>query len=412
MIGLDLGTEKLKWFDGKRFGEGTPSGNAPLTVGLSSHTVLVRRAAYPICKGANLKRLILSDVTAELSLDPSQVAVSYCLAEKRESGCEFFVFVEKREFLKEVEGKFRYSGITLDLLGGLAAVGKLYGSALVVDAGAAKVAFYLVQEGRLRHLEVLRGGFNYYRENLSLLLNRLSPFLSEGGKVLLIGGGALDDDFKEALSPKVDFEVPNFPPFGELAPLYFNAYGLYHFKSSTCKAYFSRSSLFDLEFLQKNRSLLLKAAAAGLASLFFITVGQLFSYLSAKKEYYALKGALKEELSKVLGEPVLAPEIQVPQKLQELKELREFLLADRPPLLYYLHAVSSSVSDGVKVLSVEGSVRSGSFTVEGRAENGEALNRFVENLKKRFKKVSLSSNREVKGGVRFKLELSGVKVGA
>ncbi|MEO2065510.1 MAG: hypothetical protein ABGX17_03305, partial [Desulfurobacteriaceae bacterium] len=225
-------------------------------------------------------------------------------------------------------------------------------------------------------------------------------------KVILIGGGALSKEVREILKP-FNVEVPEFEPFGSETPLYFNAYGLYNFKESPCRAVFSQPSLFSSELFEKNRSLLIRASVLTTASLILITTAQVLQLQYAKKEYQQVKKEINEELSKVVGEKILLPEVQIPQKLRELKELKETLKLDQPSALLYLKGISDSVVEGIRVIEVSGSASSGQFTVVGRSSQEESLRKFSENLKKRFKKVSISLAKNRK----FKITIWGLKVG-
>ncbi|ADU97476.1 hypothetical protein Theam_1515 [Thermovibrio ammonificans HB-1] len=411
MIGVDAGSSAVKWFDGKAFGLGELPA-APLVVGVSSATALVKFSDYPVCKGTNLKRLIVSDVAAELSVSPSEVAVAYCPVERLEKGCRFLTFVEKVQVLNSLREKFKeLSFLTVDAVGGATAGYLLFGESpfTVLDAGASKLSCYRVEGGLITGFELLRGGFSYHLPRLSAAVERLKGLFK--GKLLLVGGGALSEEFKGELGKLVSFEVPEIHPFGRETPLFFNAYGLRHLRRFRCRAFFFQRSLFNLDFLQKNRLLLVKLAGGIAVSLFFFTAAQVVQLVAAKRDYTALKGELYSKLSELLGEKVVAPEIQIPQEIESLKEEARFLLADRPPLLLYLDAISRSVVKGLKVLEIEGDIKSGRFTVTGLAQGSNLVDAFVANLRARFRKVSVSSTSQVKGGVKFTVTVSGVKLG-
>jgi len=403
MIGVDYGSSTVKWFDGKRFGTGLPEGRG-LVVGLSSKTVLVKEAVFPLCRGKQLEKMVLNEVVSDLSVEPSQVAVAFCPAERLEKGCRHLIFVEKRELLEALPPEVKEgSTLTVDLIGALSAATLLYPDEdlTVVDAGEGKVGFYFVSGSRLRAVEVFRLGYRSFVERFGELS---VPKVS--GRLVLIGGGALSEEFVE-LFKEFSPLVPEIPPFGEETPLYFNAYGLYHFKKSPCRAAFAQPSLLSSEFFQKNRGLFVRAGALVGLSLILLTAAEAIRVKVARDDYLAAKREFKERLSELLGEKVLIPEVQIPQKLEELKALKELLKVDQPGALLYLRAISESTTEGVRVLEVKGSASSGQFTVVGRFESEEALEAFVSSLKRRFKKVSVSVD-----GNRFRITLWRVKVGA
>ena len=405
MIGVDFGSSSVKWFDGERFGEGIPKGRN-FNVGVSSRELFVKFSEYPICRGSSLKKLILNDVSIELSVEPDEISVAFCPVERLQKGCRFLIFVEKRENLQRIpEEILNSSQITVDLLGGINSLIKHYlDTFTLIDAGKGKVAVVNVQDGSIRGFEVFRGGFDYYVSDLSFL----KEFLSD--KVFLSGGGALSREFRESLRKVTDFEIPEIEPFGEKTPLFLNAYGLYHFRKSPCKAFFKALSLFSSEFFQKNRKLIVLSSFSLLLSLTLITSAEVLNLLRAKNDYYQTKRELNRELSRVLGERVLAPDIQVSQKLESLKQLADFLRLDAPSLLFYLDGISKSVVKGVNVISVDGSVSSGSFKLKGRAENSRVLDDFVKKLKTLFAKVSVSAERRDRKGIFFTI-LLGVNRG-
>ena len=397
MIGVDWGSSTVKWFDGKNFGTGTPKGRS-FTVGISSSQLLVKQSFYPICSGSKLKKLILNDVSTDLSVNPEEISVAFCQAEKLEKGCRFFIFVEKRERLRELPEEISSKAqITVDILGGISAALTFSETFTLIDAGSKKVAVAIVKGGKVERLEVLRGGYTYHLNSGELfsLMGEIGQ-----GTVFLTGGGALSEEFKGELSKAVSFTVPKVEPFGEETPLYFNAYGLYNFRKSPCKAFFKSLSFLSQDVLKEKRRLFLIGGAVGL-SLLGITGGLFINYLAVKRDYYLEKMAFKKELSKVAGEELLAPEIQIPEKLNSYRELADFLKINEPSLLYYMKGISNSVVKGVKVLAVEGTLSSGSFTVKGRADRDSSLKAFVDNLRRYFKRVSISSTKNTGGRIGF-----------
>jgi len=403
MIGVDYGSSTVKWFDGRRFGTGLPEGRG-LVVGLSSKTVLVKEAVFPLCKGKQLEKMVLNEVVSDLSVEPSQVAVAFCPAERLEKGCRHLIFVEKRELLDSLPPEVREgSTLTVDLIGALSAVSLLYPEeeVTVVDAGSGKVGFYRVSNSQLKGVEIFRFGFDAFAQRFKSL-----PLPAVSGRLILIGGGALNEEFVE-LFKEFSPEIPVVSPFGEQTPLYFNAYGLYHFKKSPCRAAFTQPSLFSSELFQKNRKLFLRAGALVGLSLILLTAAEAIRVKVARDDYLAAKREFREKLSELLGEKVLLPEVQVNQKLTELENLKELLKVNQPSALVYLKAIAESLTGGVKVLEVKGSASSGQFTVVGRFESEEALEAFVSNLKKRFEKVLVSVD-----GKKFTITLWRVKVGA
>ncbi len=397
MIGVDYGSSEVKWFDGSRFGTGIPGGRS-FTVGLSSSQLLVKESFYPVCSGSKLRKLIVNDVAADLSIDPRELSVAFCRKEKENAGCRFLIFVEKREKLEGLPSELlSKSQITVDILGGVTAGLSLSETFTLIDAGKRKVAVVNVEKGIVEKIEIFRGSFDYHVNS-----GELFSFVKEVAKetVFLTGGGAFSENFKRILSESVKFTVPEFEPFGEETPIYFNAYGLYNFRKSPCKATFKGLSIFSEELL-KERNRLLLIGAATVLSLIAFTGGLFTEYLSAKRDYYTEKRELKEELSKALGMKLLAPEIQIPQEAEKYKQLKEFLKLGSPSILYYIEGVSKSVVKGVKVLYLEGSLSSRQFTIKGRAKNDKTLKTFTEKLRNYFKKVSVSSTRKTGSGISF-----------
>jgi len=397
MIGVDYGSSTVKWFDGQRFGTGLPQGGS-CVVGLTSKSVLVKEAVFPLCKGKQLERMVLNEVVSDLSVEPSDIALTYCPVERLERGCRLLIFVEKRELLDSLPLKGR-AKVTVDFIGAAVASSLLYpeGEVTVVDGGAGKVGVYRFKDGLPTAVEIVRRGYKKF-------IQRPAPLSLEGGRLILIGGGALDEAFRE-LFKEFNPELPQVEPFGPETPLYFNAYGLYHFKRARCRALFSQPSLFSSELFQKNKKLLLGVGSAVAASLLLLTAAEVIKVKAARDEYLTLKRQLKEELSNLLGQKVILPEVQIPQKLEELKRLKELLKVDVPSALLYLKAISDSVVKGVKVLEVKGSASSGQFTLKGRFTSEEALKAFTANLKERFEKLNLSVD-----GKRFTITLWGLKV--
>ena len=400
MIGVDYGSSAVKWFDGRNFGVGIPDGRS-FTVGISSSQVLVRESFYPLCSGNKLKKIILNDISADLSVEPEQLSIAYCQREKLKNGCRFFVFVESKERIETLpEEVLSKSQVTVDVLGGVAGILSLQENTFtLVDAGNKKIAVVNVEGGKIENIEIFRGGFKYHLSS-EAVFSYIKEVAKE--KVFLIGGGAFSEEFKSKLSGFTRFTVPRVEPFGEETPLYINAYGLYNFRKNPCKAFF-RSLVFLSEDLLKEKKKLFFTGATTFLSLLAITGGLFTSYISARRDYFLEKRILNNELSKVLGENVLAPEIQIPQKLNHYRELAKFLKVNTPPLLYYIDGISKSVVKGVKVLALDGSLSSGQFTIKGRAKDSESLKKFTENLKHYFHNVSVSSTKESKAGISFTL---------
>ncbi len=402
MTGVDWGSKEVKWFNGKEFGLGTPNSKSAV-LGLSSYGLLTKEASFPLCKGRELEKLVLNEVIADLGVEKEEVAVAFCPIKREKVGCTFHLFIEKRESLRAIPEKLRESSlITSDLIGGATAFNLLYGEeeGVILDAGSSKVAVYRVLGGVPLEVEVIRKGFKEVeREELLTFLN--------GRKFLLIGGGALNGEFKEKLRG-LDFELPDFPPFGKEAPLYFNAFGLYNFKSSRCRALFHRPSFFSLEFLERHGGKLKFLAFSSVFSLFLITAGQFVRLEAAKRDYFSLKSEIKRKLSRITGEEVLIPQVQIPEKVEDLKELEKLLKVNDKSVLVYLKAISESVKGKVNVLEVKGSSLLDQFTVVGRADDEKSFREFLDSLKGKFKEVSVSLRDKGK----FKVNLRGIKVGA
>jgi hypothetical protein len=404
MIGVDFGSSEVKWFDGKNFGKGIPDGKA-FTVGISSSSVFTKISEYPLCKGRKLREILINDVSLELSLNPKEFSLAFCPLKREEKGCKLLVFVGKKESLELPKKLSSLSQITVDVLGGINAILNEFGENFtLVDAGKNKVAVVTVRDGVIENLEVLRGGFDYHAVNPQELLTFKGNFAD---KVYLTGGGAFSEEFKKVLGEITKFEIPEIEPFGKETPVFLNAYGLYNFKKSNCKAFFKGISIFSSELLRNNRGKLVFSGISLLLSLLFLTGAETLGYLSKKEEYLKAKGVLKEKLSEILSERVVAPDIQVPQKLEKYRELSKRLKVSLPSLISYVDAVSKDLTSGIEIFSLKGSVTSSSFKLKGRAKSNEDLKKFVKNLKGDFKNVSISSSKEGKEGISFTVVLEG-----
>ncbi|RUM44966.1 MAG: hypothetical protein DSY35_01320 [Desulfurobacterium sp.] len=412
MIGVDVGSELTKWFDGRRFGTGFPEGRG-IVAGVSSRTVFVKKSFYPLCRGNQLRKLIVNDVSSDIGILPEEISVAFCPVKKEKEGCEFLLFVEKKEALKPLEESFKdLSVITADLVGVAIATKLVFGEEdlTVIDAGASKTAILELSAGKLTSVEIVRAGFGALKSSPSLLKERVTSAV-ESKRVVLVGGGALDEEFVELLREHITLEVPQEKPFGRETPLYFGAFGLFHFRKSPCRASFKELSLFSSEFFTKNKGKLVASAIMLFGGLAFLTVSEYLSYLQAKRDYLEFKREYKKAIEKVLGERVVAPEEQLSQALSRLKRLREFLLLDRPSVLYYLAGISKAIGSGVKVLKLEGSSTAGSFKITGVAENSKALKEFTDNLKRNFSKVNTDVSKETERGVKFTITVFGVRSG-
>ncbi|MEO2066598.1 MAG: hypothetical protein ABGX17_08900, partial [Desulfurobacteriaceae bacterium] len=172
MIGVDYGSKEVKWFDGKRFGKGLPEKRG-LTVGLSSVNTLIKETSFPLCRGRQIEKLVINEVTADIPVDPSLLSVAYCPVEKLEKGCRFLIFVEKREVIDSLPEWLRETSlITLDLIGTAAAVNLHYKRerVAVLDAGEGKLSLLKFEDGVIKKAEIFRGGFRKegpWREVLS-----------------------------------------------------------------------------------------------------------------------------------------------------------------------------------------------------------------------------------------------------
>jgi len=412
MIGVDAGTAVIKWFDGRKFGTGLKEEKNSIT-GVSSKTVFVKKSFYPVCRGSQLRKMILNDVSADIGVDPESLTISFCPVRKEKKGCEFLIFIEKRETIDSPDRSLRDSSvITVDIIGAATAAAILYGEEdlIIVDFGAAKTAILFLKAGKLKEVEIVRAGFPFLKKNRAFLEERIIPRL--GKKVVVIGGGALDSEFMDILKENVQSpEVPEIEIFGKETPLYFNAFGLYHFRKASCKAAFKEFSLFSSEVFIKHKRALIASGAIIFAATILFTVSQFLTYIHEKKNYELVSKEYKKVVGKVLQEKVLAPEIQVSQKLSKLKELKSFLLLDKPSILFSLSGISKSVVKGIKVLKFEGSAVSGSFRISGYADGEESLKVFTDKLSSYFEKVNTDKVKKVTKGIQFSISVSGVKAG-
>ncbi len=411
MISVDFGSRTVKWFDGKNYGiGGIPRGR--LIAGISSKDVFIKKAFYPVCKGSSLKKMILNDVSSDMGVAPEDIEVAFCPLEQKKKGCELLLFIERTSSIEKISSVLREDAIlTIDLLGAVTAALEIYSydsTFTVLDAGASKVAAVVIERGKPVSVEVLRAGFDSVIQHPYLFEEKVAPFLK--GPVVLVGGGALVGDFVTHVEKYAEVvEIPKFSPFGAETPLFFTAYGLYKFRKSPCKAVFREPALFSSESLEKAKTPLFVSFGFIFASLVIYTASLYFSYLSVKKDYEAYKRSFYAAVEAVLGEKVVAPEIQIDQKLSQLKELRSWFLLDKPDILVYLHGISASVVDGVGIISVEGDISTGSFKIKGTAKSEEVLSKFRKNLLSRFSKVNVNFSKETSSGVKFQITVSGVK---
>ncbi|ADY73965.1 hypothetical protein Dester_1333 [Desulfurobacterium thermolithotrophum DSM 11699] len=410
MTAVDVGSSLIKWFDGKNFGLGLKK-DKNLVTGISSKTVFVKKSFYPVCRGSQLKRIILNDISTDIGVEPEKLAVSFCPLSKSKKGCEFLIFIEKKEVIDSLNEKFEDSSIiTIDFIGAFTAASLLYGEEdlTIVDFGASKTAILTIKSGKLKDVEIVRTGFSFLKENEKFLRERILSKIS--GKIVVIGGGALDSEFIELVKKNTKYlDIPNIEPFGKETPLYFSVFGLYHFRKATCKASFKEFSLFSSEFFSKHKSSLRIFGIILIVSSLLITVSQFLSYLYEKRNYELVSKEYRKELEKILGEKVLAPEIQVSQKLSTFKELGSFLLVDKPSILFPLSKISRSVVKGINVLKLEGSIVSESFQIYGYADKEESIKKFTDNLLKYFKKVNTHKIKKVGSRIQFLISASGVK---
>ncbi len=412
MIGVDVGSEVTKWFDGKLFGTGLPEKRG-IVAGISSKTVFIKKSFYPLCKGHQLRKIVLNDVSSEIGVSPEEIAVSFCPVRKEKEGCQLLVFVEKRKNLELLEESLKdLAAITVDTIGVATAARLIYGEndLTVIDAGASKTAVVELSGGKLNSVEIVRAGFGTLKRDFSLLEERVFP-LVKSKEIILVGGGALDDDFVRLLKERLTVEIPQEKPFGKETPIYFGAFGLFHFRKSSCKASFKELSIFSSEFFTKNKGKLLASAFMILSGLFFLTTAEYVSYLQVKGDYADFKREYKKAVERVLGEKVVAPEEQLLQATSKFGRLKEILLLDKPSVLVYLKNISEAVVGGVKVLKVEGSSTADSFKLSGIAKDSEALRKFTDKLKRKFSKVNTDVSKETSKGVKFAITVSGVKSG-
>ena len=410
MIGIDVGSEKVKWFDGKKFGFGYPQEKKSF-VGISSKSLYVKKASYPICKGSQLKKLIVNDVISELDVDEEKISVSFCMTEKKEKECEFFVFVVKKE---EIENFENVSYLTLDVVGAIASSLILYKEEeelTIVDAGSKKFSITCIKNGKLENLEIVRLGFKFLSKNSSFLEERLVPLLK--GKVILIGGGALDEEFLKIFKKFCSsFEVPFFEPFGEKTPLFFNAYGLYHLKklkSLSCKPSFKESSIFSSEVWRKHKTTIVASAVLFFLSGILFTFSLALELLTKKRDYLTVLKEYKKNVGQLIGEKVLAPKLQISQKYSKVKELEKFFLLDKPSLLVPIEKLEESIDGSVKILDIEGSLDSETFSILGVSKDEKDIKELKEKFSIYFKKVNVDKVKRVEGGVQFTISLFGVK---
>lgn len=411
MIGIDVGSAVTKWFDGETFGTGQIEGGNFIT-GISSRTVFIKESSYPVCKSRQLKRMILNDVSADIGINSDELLVSFCPVEVEKKGCKFLMFVEKKETIDSLDENLKdSSAITVDFIGAATAASILYGeeNLTIVDFGATKTAIISLKGGRLRNVEVIRAGSPFLKRNRSLLYERIVPQLD--GRVLVVGGGALDGELMGILKDCVQsVEIPEIGIFGKETPLYFNAFGLYHFRKASCKAAFKEFSPFSSDFFLKHKHALIASGIIALVATFFFTVSQIFNYIYAKGTYQLMSKAYKESVEKVLREKVLAPKIQVSQKLSSFETYKSLFLLDKPSILFPISGISKSVVKNIKILKLEGSAVSESFRVYGYADGEDSLNSFTNNLSKYFEKVNTDEVKKITKGIEFSISVSGYKL--
>ncbi|SMP14012.1 hypothetical protein SAMN06265339_1239 [Desulfurobacterium pacificum] len=411
MIAVDVGSKLVKWFDGSSFGTGIPANLKNAVVGVSSKNVFVKESFYPVCKSAALKKLIVNDVCSDMLVSPDDISVAFCVVEKLNKGCRVLVFVEKKGSLEEKKLTDNYKILTLDLIGGINAAHLLYegDEFSLLDIGASKVAVVNFRDGNVVNMEVFRVGFDFLKKNNSYLTDRVFPLI-ESKSVILCGGGALDEQLVGLVSTRFDVEIPEISPFGKETPLYFNAYGLFHIKKSPCPAFFSQSSFFKSDFLEKHKKEIIFAGTSTAAGVLLLLLSQGVQLLACKDFLKREETILKSKLEKILGEKVVAPDIQLSQAISNLKEEKKFFAVDKPSVLTVLKKISDSVVSGIKVYRVEGSVDADSFTVKGYADTENSFTSFVNNLKERFENVSnVSTTSTSNNSLKFTLTVSGVK---
>ncbi|MEO2069095.1 MAG: hypothetical protein ABGX27_06235 [Desulfurobacteriaceae bacterium] len=406
MIGVDVGSSKVKWFDGKNFGFGNLKGKREI-VGITSRNLYVKKAFYPICKGSQLKKLVINDVLSELDTAENEVSVAFCPIGKKEKGCEFLVFVLKKEEIEQFESA---NTLTLDIAGTINAVSLLYGEEkiTVVDAGAGKVSVIQFEKGIVDNIEIIRSGFPFLLKDTSFFRDRVVPFLK--GKVLLVGGGALNEKFLELFKKFCpSLEIPNIEPFGKDTPIFFNAFGLYHFRKSPCKPTFKEFSIFSSKFWTEHKTAILFSIASLLASGFFYTASLVLSFLAEKKDYRLTLKEYKRTVESIINEKALAPKLQVSQKYSKVQELKDFFLLNKPSVLFPIEKIGKSIDPLVKILKIEGSIESENFSILGVASSEKDLDKFREKLSSYFEKITVNKVKKVEKGIQFTMSLSGVK---
>jgi len=142
-----------------------------------------------------------------------------------------------------------------------------------------------------------------------------------------------------------------------------------------------------------------------------LTAGEYLRFSAAKQRYEALDAALKREISRAIGDgKVVAPKIQLNQEFEKLKKKVSFYLLDSPSLIGMVGSISSSVVKGVNVYSLSVSAVEETAKISGISESNNSLNEFRQKLIKYFKNVTISSSKKVKGGIKFTIEVQGVKV--
>ena len=419
MIAVDVGSKLIKWFDGSSFGVCDkesfkfPASLKGAVIGVTSKSVFVKKAVYPVCKVSALKKLILNDISSDMMVSPEQISVAFCVLKREKAGCEVLIFVEKKEHLEEKKLTDEYRILTLDLVGGISAVSLVYegDEFSYLDVGASKTAVVNFADGRLKSVDVLRVGGGFLKREPSYLKERLLPLIGSKN-VIVSGGGALDGELIKLMSQHFEIEIPTFSPFGEKTPLYFNAFGLFNLKKSPCPASFSETSLLRSDFFEKHKKEILFASISLGAGISFFLLSQFLQYVACRQLLTKEENLLKTKLEKVLGEKVVAPDIQLSQAISNLKEEKKFFGVSNPSALFVLRKISDAVIPGIRIYKVKGSVYSDSFNIKGYADSEKDFGTFVNNLKKRFKNVSnVSTSSASNNSIKFSLTVSGVKSG-
>ncbi len=409
MIGVDVGSKAVKWFDGRRFGTGLPTADNFIT-GISSKSLLTSRETYPICGGSKLERIILNEISSKLSIDESELSISYCPVFKRGKACELLIFVERKSSISSLDENLRERSriITSDVVGTVSAASLLAKDSTILDAGVSKLSVVMMAKGIPQRIEIVRTGFSSFINDEGLFKSEVLPLLAQ--RIMLIGGGALNEDFKSILSKNnIDFEIPTIEPFGKLTPLYFNAYGLQNFSSSPCKARFEESFILNSAIVRKNKKSIIAALSILGISLIVLTASGIAEFLSAKTDYQRSVKQFNKEVSSIIGsKTIIDPDIQVSQKLKSLTKLSDFLLMNKPNILRCVHYISNSVPERVKVLSLSANIKSETFIVKGKSFSNKNLYAFESKLRAFFKNVT-SSIKHSNGKVIFTLKLNGVK---